>query len=122
MTVLKNPIAYVSSYIGLMILTYILPYLGSNSSIVNSASAATTGRMNPMFWLHLLILVGLCVLAWYRGGYIDKKYLIIFPLLALVFDLVPGLSLIPLVPTVMHLLAIILGVMVATKNNEVKAL
>ena len=35
---------------------------------------------------------------------------IVVPILATVFDLVPGLSAIPLVPTVMHLLAIILGV------------
>ena len=33
-----------------------------------------------------------------------------FPILALGFDLAPGVSSVPLVPTVMHLLAIILGV------------
>jgi hypothetical protein len=121
MTILKNPIAYVASYIGLMILTYILPYFGPNSAILNTASNSVSGRMNPLFWFHLMILIALCASAWYRGGYIDKKYFVIFPILALVFDLVLSLSLIPLVPTVMHLLVIILGVMVATKNNEVKA-
>lgn len=33
----------------------------------------------------------------------------IFPVLALVFDLTPGLSLIPLVPTAMHIGALVLG-------------
>jgi hypothetical protein len=41
-------------------------------------------------------------------------WLVIFPILAAVFDLFPGLSAIPLIPTVMHLLAIILGVVGAT--------
>jgi hypothetical protein len=122
MNMLKNPVLYVVSYLGLMILTYILPYFGSNSSLVNAASAAAAGRMNPLFWLHLLILIGLCVLSWFRGGYIDKKYLVVFPFLALVFDLVPGLSAIPLIPTIMHLLAIVLGVMGATNNNQTKSL
>jgi len=52
----------------------------------------------------------LCFLCWIRGAYVAKTWLVIFPILALVFDFAPGLSLIPMIPTVMHLLAIILGV------------
>jgi len=52
----------------------------------------------------------LCFLCWVRGAYVGKGWLIIFPILAIVFDFVPGLSAIPMIPTVMHLLAIILGV------------
>ena len=52
----------------------------------------------------------LCGLTWLRGGLIDKRWLVIFPILAAFFDLVPGFNWIPLVPTVMHLLAIILAV------------
>ena len=102
-----------------MLLTYVLPYFGSNSSIVNAAGAAVAGRMNPLFWFHLLLLIGLCVLAWFRGGHIDKKYLVVFPFLALVFDLVPGLSAIPLIPTIMHLLAIVVGVMGSNSNGGI---
>jgi hypothetical protein len=109
--ILGNTVVFAILYIVLMIPTYLLPYMGSNSSILNATSAG----MNPFFWLHLSILIILAVVTWFRGSNIDKKWLLIFPILALVFDLVPGLSSIPLVPTVMHLLAIILGV-VGTKQ------
>ncbi len=97
---------YVLLYIVFMIPTYLLPYLGSNSSFINAASLGT----NPLFWVHLAALLVLVALAWGRGSIVGKPWLIIFPILALIFDLIPGLNLVPLVPTVMHLLAIILGV------------
>lgn len=101
-----NPVVFVICYLLFMVPTYVLPYLGSNSTLVN---AAAMGK-NPLFWLHLISLIILVLLAWIRGGEANKKWLIIFPILALVFDLVPALSSVPFVPTVMHLLAIILGV------------
>jgi hypothetical protein len=104
--ILGNAVAFVILYIVFMIPTYLLPYFGSNSSIVNLAIL----WKNPFFWLHLITLLVLVLLAWFRGKCIGKKWLIIFPILALVFDLVPLLNFIPLIPTVMHLLAIILGV------------
>ena len=104
-------------YLVFMIPTYILPYMGSNSSVINAVGASNGLGMNPVFWLHLACLIILAVLAWFRGVNVDKKWLLIFPILALVFDLVPGLSSIPLVPTVMHLLAIILGVIVAKQES-----
>jgi len=65
----------------------------------------------PSFWLQVFILVALIALAWTRGTVVGKKgWLCVFPALALVFDIVPLLSMIPLIPTVMHLFAIILGV------------
>ncbi len=113
--ILGNTIVFVGLYIIFMIPTYILPYMGSNSSVINAVGASHGMGMNPAFWLHLASLSVLLVIAWIRGANIDKKWLTIFPVLALVFDLFPGLSSIPLVPTVMHLLVIILGV-VGTKQ------
>jgi hypothetical protein len=110
MKFLGNTIVFVILYILCMLPTYYLPYLGSNSAVVAGAAAATNSGVNPAFWAHLGFLFLLCVITWVRGSLIDKKWLIIFPILALSFDLIPGLSMIPLVPTVMHLLAIILGV------------
>lgn len=52
----------------------------------------------------------LCFLCWIRGAFVGKVWLVIFPILAMVFDLIPGLSAIPLIPTVINLLAIILVV------------
>lgn len=114
MKILGNATVFVILYILLMLPTYYLPYVGSNSSLTGAASLATQGGMLPAFWLHLGLLIALVVITWFRGTLIDKKWLIIFPILAAVFDLAPALSLIPLIPTVMHLLAIILGV-VGTK-------
>ena len=96
-----NTVIFVVIYIVFMIPTYLLPYLGSNSFVLG---------LSPFFWPHLISLIVLVTVTWFRGSNIDKKWLVIFPILALVFDLVPGLSSVPFVPSVMHLLAIILGV------------
>jgi hypothetical protein len=119
--ILGHTAIFVGLYLVFMIPTYILPYMGSNSSIINAAGAANGIGMNPVFWLHLASLIILVILVWFRGINIDKKWLLIFPILALVFDLVPGLSSIPLVPTVMHLLAIILGVVGAKQISSANA-
>ncbi|HEX9953726.1 MAG TPA: hypothetical protein VGB48_00740 [Allosphingosinicella sp.] len=106
---LGNAPTYVVLYLVGMIPTYFLPYVGSNS-IVMTAAHDSVGQSNGPFWFHLLFLLGLCGLTWLRGGLIDKRWLVIFPVLAAFFDLMPGFNWIPLVPTVMHLLAIILAV------------
>ena len=113
MKFLGNAVVFVALYLVLMIPTYYLPYLGSNSAVMGAVIIAEVG-FNPYFWLHLAALLALVVITWFRGVLIDKKWLLIFPLLATVFDLAPVLSAIPLVPTVMHLLAIILGVSLKT--------
>ena len=108
---LGNAPVFVVAYIVFMLPTYFLPYAGSNSSILHGIDAASGGKnLNFAFWLHMGSMLILCFLCWVRGAYVAKSWLLIFPILAIVFDFVPGLSAIPLVPTLMHLLAIILGV------------
>jgi len=109
-----QPVVFVIAYLLFMLPTYYLPYVGSNSAAVNALARAGGVPANPALFWHGGALLVLVALAWIRGGLIGKKWLIIFPVLALFFDLVPGLSSIPLVPTVMHLLAIILGVVGVT--------
>ena len=116
MKFLKNPAIYAVLYILLMLPTYYLPYMGSNSAILGGLGQAADAGINPAFWPHLLALIALIALTWFRGSLIDKKWLVIFPILATLFDLAPALSMIPFVPTVMHLFAIILGV--SSKNVE----
>ena len=107
---------YVLLYIVFMIPTYVLPYMGSNSSFVQSAAiiagdgSAEASSIRLLWWVHLAFLLVLCLLAYLRGPVMNKKWLPVFPALAVVFDLVPGLNFIPLIPTVMHLCAIIMGV------------
>ncbi len=108
--ILGNTAVYVILYLLFMIPTYYLPYVGSNSSALNTMGVASGAGMNPAFWAHLGTLTVLVFLSWCRGSVIDKGWLVILPILATVFDLTPGLSSIPFVPTIMHLLAIILGV------------
>ncbi len=106
---LKNTVFYVIGYLLLMIPTYVLPYFGSNSLLANVLGAALGHGPMPQWWLHAWSLVMLVLLGYLRGQIVGKRYLIAFPLVAAVFDMVPGLSVIPMVPTVMHALTVILG-------------
>lgn len=107
---LSNGVAYVIVYLIVAIPTYVLPYFGSNSSVLNVFGAATGLGALPQFWFHLVALYLLVVVAWIRGGFIGKQWLSIFPVLAAIFDMVPGFSVIPLLPTIFHVLALVLGV------------
>jgi hypothetical protein len=115
MKFLGNAVLFVLVYLLFMLPTYLLPWIaGSNSVAMNALSTAAAedwgGASNPGFMLHALSFVVLIVFTYFRGVLIGKKWLLIFPVLAAFFDFTPGLSLIPFVPTAMHLLAIILGV------------
>ncbi len=109
MKFLGNAVFFVLAYVVLMIPTYLLPYIGSNSTLSNAASQAAYNQMNPFFWLHAGVLVLLILITWLRGSLVGKKWLTVFPFLAAVFDMVPGLNFIPLIPTVLHLCAIVMG-------------
>ena len=110
MHLLGNAVVFVGLYIVFMLPTYFLPYVGSNSSLINAAGVAAEQGLLPAFWLHLGALLVLVTVTWFRGVLVEKPWLVILPLLAAVFDLAPGLSSIPMVPTVLHLLVLILGV------------
>lgn len=112
----RNTPVFVVGYVFLMIPTYILPWLGSNSTVLNALSATIGHGMTPQWWMHAWCLVMLILIAWMRGDFISKKYLPVFPFLAAAFDLTPGLSIIPFIPTALHLAAIILGVRVADQG------
>lgn len=108
---LGNAPVYVVAYIVFMVPTYFLTFAGSNSFMLQSMHRAAGSKgAAAAFWFHLAAMLVLCFLSWIRGSYVERRWLVIFPILAAVFDFVPGLSLIPLVPTAMHLAAIILGV------------
>jgi hypothetical protein len=107
---LGNAPVFVIGYIIFMLPTYLLPYLGSNSAANIAIQHAVPIGTNALMWFHLGSLMVLIVLTGFRGSLVEKKWLVIFPILATVFDFVPVLSWIPMIPTVMHLLAIILGV------------
>lgn len=110
---LANPVLFVMAYLVFMIATYLLPYGGSNSVLIQSGVRGTNypgqSHFHTLFWMHFGSLATLVVLTWIRGSFVGKNWIVIFPILAGVFDLVPGLSLIPFIPTFMHLCALIMG-------------
>lgn len=113
MKIIANGPTFVFLYIILMLPTYVLPYLGSNSAgIMAIQSVEIDGRSGTLIltFLHLSCLALLIFITFLRAKFVDKLWLTIFPFLAAVFDFVPLLSMIPLVPTIMHILAMILGV------------
>ena len=107
--IFKGAAGFVIGYLFFMLPTYVLPYFGSNSAIVGAIGAAVGRGFTPQFWLHAWCLIMLVLVSSIRGKNIGKGWLLVLPVLAGFFDLVPVLNLIPLVPTVMHLLALVLG-------------
>lgn len=109
---LSGPL-FAGLYLVGMLPTYLLPYLGSNASLLRGTASAM-GVPNTMaswpFVVHVGLLLGLVGLTLARTRPVGKGWVTVFPVLALVFDLTPGLSLIPLAPTAFHVAAIILGV------------
>lgn len=108
--VLVNPVFFVIGYTVFMIPTYILPYVGSNSSVLNTLGAASGVGLNPALYVHIAALAVLVLISWLRGKLINKGWLGALPLAASMFDLLPGLSLIPMIPSVLHVVTIVLGV------------
>lgn len=108
---------YIAAYLLLLIPTYILPYFGSNSSLFNAVGAAVGMGLSPLWWLHAWCLVMLVILGWWRGKWTAKAWLPVFPILAGAFDIIPILNMIPLVPTVMHLIAMAVGVISANRSD-----
>ena len=107
---LSNGFVFAIVYIVFMLPTYILPYLGSNSALINTSSFAATDQVSPALFAHLFALAVLVVVTWFRGLNVGKKWLVIFPIVATIFDMAPVLNFIPLIPTVLHLIVIIKGV------------
>lgn len=108
MFIIRNSVGYTGAYLLLMTPTYVLPYFGSNSAILNSLSTAAGVGPTPQWWLHFWCIAMLIILTWMRGVTIQKSFLTLFPLVAGFFDLVPVLSSIPLVPTIFHIIGLIM--------------
>lgn len=109
---LGNPVIFVLVYFVLMLSTYALPYFRSTLGVVSVLAGSQSVFNGAAFLLVLQIaaLLAMAGITFIRGSITGRSWIVIFPILALVFDIVPILSLIPFVPTVMHLIAIVMGV------------
>lgn len=113
-------ILYVLLYLIFLVPTYALPYVGSNaymtvlsgletfreSGLLPDEAAEIFGVAAGAFLVHLSCLLALFLLVL---ALVPGKWLAVFPVIAATFDMVPFLNWIPLVPTAMHLLALVLG-------------
>ena len=123
----KTP-AFVISYLLAMLPTYLLPYFGSNSAAIQGIGTVTRDQggdlVGTLFFIHIGCLAFLIAITWIKGKASNRGWIAVFPVVAAFFDMLPGLSLIPLVPTLMHVLAIIFAargqpeVVVVEKVNE----
>ncbi|GEM_PF-1070727 len=106
-----NVLTFAVLYVLFLIPTYVLPWAGSNSLMFAAATSEFEGQIPPAFWGHLGALGVLVLLAFSRGRLIGKSWLAVLPVIAGLFDLMPGLSMVPFVPTAFHVVTLILGVM-----------
>ena len=102
-----NLFVFLVLYLFFMIPTYVIRFVLVSSFFEENGAEqavemATGVNVLLAICLSLLILIGL-----FRGLRIGKPWLVVFPVIAFVFDMV--LVFIPLVPTVMHILALVLG-------------
>ncbi|WP_029147347.1 hypothetical protein [Methylophilus sp. 5] len=70
---------------------------------------ADAGMIEHGSILYVLAMVGIWAICLSRGAIIGKRWLVLIPTVAFVFDLTPALAVISFVPYLYHLLAIVLG-------------
>ncbi|MEY4501026.1 MAG: hypothetical protein RIS52_916 [Pseudomonadota bacterium] len=97
------------AYLITLIPTYILPYFGSNSMLINGIGAEIAGGRPVQFWYHISAYAGLIFLAYIRGVRIARVWLFAFPIFAMFFDLVPVINNIPWVPSILNIAALYIG-------------
>jgi hypothetical protein len=94
-----------------MLPTYVLPYFGSNSYVSQAAIAAISESSIGLAGTILHVgALSVCVFAaWARAKVNGKGILLALPIVAAVFDLAPFINIIPMVPTVLHVVALVVG-------------
>lgn len=107
---LRHAPAFVLIYSVPLVFTYMLPFLGSNSVVINTL----TSGLNPFFWMHLLAAMSMVLIGGIRGALLGKEWLLFLPVLALMFDFLPILNCIPFGPSVFHALTLLSGLTAAS--------
>jgi hypothetical protein len=118
MGVVGSTVGFALLYVALMVPTYILPYSGSNSAFVGVLGVAIGKGLMPQTWAHLWSLALVIVIAWMRGATIGKGFLPAISFCAALFDMTPVLNVIPLVPTVLHVVTLAIGVSGKSENGD----
>ncbi len=113
---MKTP-AFVILYLIVMLFTYLWRMAVIGGVMDSGTTAEDVKNMASVVnWLLFFNYVILALIANSRGKKIDKRYLVAFPLIGGFFDLILGF--IPLVPTIMNILALVMGL--SEGKQEVK--
>lgn len=118
---LAHRVVFVFIYLLIVAPTYVLPYFGSNSAFVNVLGASLNVGALPQFWIHVTLLYLAFIVTWFRGIYIGKSWITIFPFLAALFDMVPGFNWIFLIPTILHVITLVVAVQGEPVNAQVSS-
>ncbi|HBA08293.1 MAG TPA: hypothetical protein DCW48_00990 [Methylotenera mobilis] len=111
---LDNAAIFVTTYIVFMLPTYVLPYLRTSPASLHGLDDAGANVFSFTFFIHLASMILLCWVCLVRGAMVGKNWLFLLPVVAFAFEFISKLSVIPFIPTMYHILAIIVG---ATSAN-----
>ncbi len=109
---LANTTIFVSTYIVFTLLTYYLPSLNTQSLVVPTLDGTgLSSSPTALFalFLHISAMLGLIWISFVRGIMIGERWIVLLPIVAFAFDFIPKLSAIPIVPSIYHVLAIVIG-------------
>lgn len=110
---IANSAIFVGAYVVLMALTYYLSNLGSTTLVtqtLDGTGLADSSVSLITLFLHICAMLGILWVSFVRGVMISERWLVLLPIVAFAFDFIPKLSSIPIVPSIYHLLAIVIGV------------
>jgi len=112
-----NLAVFLILYMLFMIPTYLIRFAVFGAAFDNaSRGLETDGIGGAGTFMFLICFAVMGVVAFFRGRRIGKPWLVVFPVVAGVFDIV--LVFIPFIPTVMHVLAIVLGAIVSQEGGK----
>lgn len=113
---MKTP-TYVILYLIVMLFTYIWRMVIAGGAVDSGTTVEDFKNMASVVnWLLFFNYIVLALIANSRGKKIGKRYLVALPIIGCFFDMV--LIFIPLVPTIMNILALVMGL--SDGKQEVK--
>ncbi|WP_420723557.1 hypothetical protein [Hwanghaeella sp. LZ110] len=114
-----NIFAFLLTYIIFMIPTYLIRFAAFSAAVQSTNSEQDISNIgNAASLMMIACFLILALIAFFRGRRIEKPWLAAFPIVAGVFDVV--LFFIPVVPTAMHILTIVLGCISKPNSETIK--